>query len=831
MAITYSAGAGTTITTYAANGTITGGTTNTVTIASTLANSNNGQIGSGKPGYAGRIIIIKLGSSDEQTRFVSSESGTGPVTLTVSENFTITPQSGDTYHVFYVLDDITTVNNAVSLSTKTGLYEFGRVLNVGPSAGGSAGLCVLDGEGVEHADRGNNNSIVVNTGGRYQYGVLQGGKGIRGGIGTFYNDTTAEPTSNIVQLGRFLSYGATWWSQRVALNFNAPYGRDNSFVSLSDEFVLSSRDALDNSSILGRGAADEYTTYSTTADITFTELIFANNAGFRASGPLGTPTITLERCTWAGTTDFITFDAVSRVINVIDPSWPVTSHTDLVFNQVSGTVCSERSSYNVLVQDGDATAIVSANVIIDEDLTLQDLVIENISDGTGVAKGSFEYRRYLSNSTTTRGTHSLRVDAWTYLPFVSPISSSSPLSTTVSLSEDTALTQTLQSTALSQGSSVTWNQDTNPSSIIEWSGGSATLSVGDTITASGGATGIVTEILSGDSTAGEAHLRTRNATAFANTNTLSNGSGWTANYVADSEQEFTIWIDGASSVTYQQLYDYLAALTAQNTLSATGELIHEWGKGSQPRALAGDGSIFNTVRSGTEGIAIVNVNTGGGTLSYLRADDGTQWFPPTTFNLTVRGLLGNTEVRVYDNPSLFSGGSSSIEAAGVENVAAVTFTGDGASNYLRLNRDLSNNIGSVSLIGTGVDLLDVGATAGDTIRVLVRDNADNPTLELFDEFTVVGGTSSTSISFDPILNTSQSKFFSVIGSDIGANSKTVTVERVNASQTFTLPPGDYDIFVYRIGSLPIITKEFDLNTADGSLPISQVRDRVYKNPA
>jgi hypothetical protein len=127
-----------------------------------------------------------------------------------------------------------------------------------------------------------------------------------------------------------------------------------------------------------------------------------------------------------------------------------------------------------------------------------------------------------------------------------------------------------------------------------------------------------------------------------------------------------------------------------------------------------------------------------------------------------------------------------------------------------------------------VDLLDVRATAGDKVRVIVRDNADNPTLELFDEFTVIGSPTSTSISFDPTVSTSSSNFWSVIQ---GANSKTVTVELVNASQTFTLSPAEYDIFIYRIGSLPIISKQFDLQTASASLPISQVRDRIYKNPA
>lgn len=826
MAITYSAGTGTIITTYAANGTVSGGTASTVTVANTLANNNNGDIGTAKPGYTGRLIIINLGLSTEETRFVTSETGTGPVTLTVNEDFSVTPQSGDTYHVFYVLDDITTVNNAVNLNAKTGLYEFSRELTVGPSGGGSAGLCVLDGEGVEHDDNGNSASVVINTGGRYQYGVLQGGKGIRGGIGVFYNNTKGEPSVNIVQLGEFISYGATWWSQRVALNFIAPQGRDNSFVSLSDEFNLNA--SLDNSSILGRGDADEYCVATSTVDRTYTELVFANNAGVRLAGGLGSVTKTFAQCTWAGTSDFITFDVAQRVVNVVDPTWAVTSNTDLVFNQVTGNACSERTSYRVLVQDGTASGIANTNVIINEDLTLQDLVVEDVTDGTGLAEGSFEYKRYQPGSTTTRGTHSLRVDGWTYYPFVSSIISNEPLSTTISLSEDTGITQTLQSTALSTGASVTWNRDTNPSSIIEWSGGSGTLSVGDTITASGGATGIVTEILSGDNTAGEAHLETRNTTAFANTNTLANGSGWTANYVADSEQRFTIWIDGANSVTYQQLYDYLAALTAQTTLSVTGELIHEWGKGSQPRALAGDGSVFNTARSGTEGIAVVNVSDGGGNLSYLRADDGTQWFPPTTFNLTVSGVLGNTEVRVYEYPSRFSGGNDSIEAAGVETVAAVTFTGDGTSNYLRLTQDLSNNINSISLIGSGVSLLDVEAVAGKKVRVLVRDNADNPTLELVDEFTVVGSPTANNISFNPTVPTSSSKFWSVLQ---GANSKTVTVELVNASETFTLSPGEYDIFTYRIGSLPIVSTQFDLQTASATLPISQVRDRVYKNPA
>lgn len=235
--------------------------------------------------------------------------------------------------------------------------------------------------------------------------------------------------------------------------------------------------------------------------------------------------------------------------------------------------------------------------------------------------------------------------------------------------------------------------------------------------------------------------------------------------------------------------------------------------------------------SGDSEVILVNVD-GGETLtinvqtptlpSYRNEGAGTVVLQQA-FDLNVTGLLGNSEVRVYNNPSLFTGGGSSTEVTGVETVAATTETGDGTG----VTTIYYNNTGVVNIVGAGgATFTDLGTlVSGDKVRVVVRDNSLNPTLQLFDEFTVGSGSTSTNIV---TTETSTPATFAGIGSSL--NTLTVTVEKVNATQTFSVSSGTYDVFVYRIGSLPIITKNFEV-TENSRIPISQAGDRVYNNPA
>lgn len=193
-------------------------------------------------------------------------------------------------------------------------------------------------------------------------------------------------------------------------------------------------------------------------------------------------------------------------------------------------------------------------------------------------------------------------------------------------------------------------------------------------------------------------------------------------------------------------------------------------------------------------------------------------------SLAVEGLLGNSEVRIYNNPSRLTGNSTSTQAGGVETVAAFTDTGNG-TNYISYNTGGANV--SVDITGTlSGNFSSAELTNGDKFRVLVRDNADNPTLQLFDEFTVSGTPTTTSIP----TSTASSGFSSAFGTAItGSNSKIVTVEKVNATETFSLSAGTYDIAIFRTASQPIYFLGRSVS-ADGSIPVTQVVDRVYNNP-
>ena len=245
----------------------------------------------------------------------------------------------------------------------------------------------------------------------------------------------------------------------------------------------------------------------------------------------------------------------------------------------------------------------------------------------------------------------------------------------------------------------------------------------------------------------------------------------------------------------------------------------------------------NVATSQTLTINIINNSTvpsiqnlGAGTVSIVQAA-----------SVSLTRLLGNTEVSVLDNPSPYSATTlpapSVTTVASAERISADTNTGDGGSNYI----GYSNNGGSLQIDANGTTaftnfpgvLQDTNATNprnladGDKVRVVIRDDIDNPSLQLFDEFTVSGTPTSTSI----LTTTSFSGFTSAFGTILNsANSKTVTVEKVDARFTFDTPVGNViDILVFRTGSNPILTLN---NVAEtGNIPLTQVGDRNYRDPA
>ena len=238
----------------------------------------------------------------------------------------------------------------------------------------------------------------------------------------------------------------------------------------------------------------------------------------------------------------------------------------------------------------------------------------------------------------------------------------------------------------------------------------------------------------------------------------------------------------------------------------------------------------------------ITINVNGGDAPTVDSD-GVRGQVTIVNNATVSltRLLGNTEISVLDNPSPYS--ATTLPAPDIstvtstERISADTFVGDG-TNYVRYAN--SGGFLVVNLAGfsngftnfPGV-LQDTNATnprdlaAGDKIRITIRDDADNPTLQLFDEFEVQGFPTEFTIP----TTTSFSGFTSVFGTTLNSsNSKTVTIEKVDARFQFSTPVDNViDILAFRTGSDPVLSLE---NTAvTGNIPLSQVGDRNYRDPA
>jgi len=686
-----------TVSTYAVSETLGAQTqangTNEIVFSDTLLNltSATADIGS-LTTYASRVIILRRGTGTEETRFCSSvTAGTGTTQIaTVTENWTTAPTSGDAVDVFYNIDDMN--QDGSYLNSRTGFYEFNEDFIIQ----NNAGVFIGGGDLVEIVDSksATNYGFTCQSGGRLQVGYLREGTPVSGGVVTGVNNSQGETWMDFQSGSVARIYDARFLASLNPLQINFASGCDTEFEDFSllqatDEGLYFNTQ-LKNGSITGSGGSTEIVRLNSSSF--FDQVRIINTAGLdTASGDTTTETLNLRDCIWVGNIDFIRVNS-NKTWEVINPNWSVTQVSDLNFLTTTSNVVNDRRSVDATVLDSALSPIQNSLVIVYEGLVNDDLVIEGVTDASGVVNSSFVYRTHPGGGTTTTfGTHSLRIDSWSYTPFVLALSSTSPYEATTSLSDDNFLVQTVQATAITNGSGITWNEDTNPSSIIAFTGGTGTLNVGDTVTGgTSGATGVVTAFLDGDSSSGTFHLETRNANAFSGTESLSS-TGWSGTLTSGSEKRYTIWID-ANSLSLQTVYDYLAALTSQTTLSATGELIHEWGKSSQGRALYSNGSQFFTERSGTEGVIVVNY--GAGNVLRYTADDGTFYIPPVQYNYVITNLKDGTEVRIHNATTneVIAGVEDVTGGVGTDLLGNVTIGGTTDSNTFTYTYTYSSDI-------------------------------------------------------------------------------------------------------------------------------------------
>jgi hypothetical protein len=650
MAIVSGAGAGIEVTTAAMNETLAtqaqANGIDEIVVSDTLANVNNGNI-TAPTGYVGRMCILRQGAGDEETRLITADAaGTGTTRiLTVNEDWVAAPATSDTIHVSYSSDDMEAFTG-MTLSSKTGVYEGGSSREWAIGQGTNfAYVAVLNYQGWESPDRGSTEAgIEIENNGRLDFGYIQDGAPIQGAIVTAIQNVATELVMEVKAGGIFRCYQTlfrswltqTSWAARATADIDADAVTFKDFTN--DLLLLDG--TWNNVTIAGAGGVSEFIRLA--QETTLTDALLASTAGLATEDTdTTTETITVRDVVFIDTVPLITVNS-NKTWDIINPTWTVdeTSQNDLNFLTATSNEVNERYSLDPVVQDAAGTKKNGARVFVYEGTRLDDLVQELTTDSNGLAPGNWVYKNYVEATASTLtvltdGGHALRIDNYGDFPFVAALTSNAPFAGTVVLNPDSSISEATQATAITAGSGITFNTDTNPSEIFDFTTGVNTLGVGETLTFSpSGATGIVTEIVSGDSVAGTVHLRTRNATAIANGDTISSSGTWTGTYTNNTTQAFSRWIDG-NALSLQTIHDYFAARMAEasGTFTAEAEVIHEWGKANEARPLYLGSSGWFTNRSAGEGVFISDY--GAGAVQFFTDDAGGTFTPPSTVTLQV----------------------------------------------------------------------------------------------------------------------------------------------------------------------------------------------------
>ncbi|HLE48871.1 MAG TPA: hypothetical protein VI819_02450 [Patescibacteria group bacterium] len=430
--------------------------------------------------------------------------------------------------------------------------------------------------------------------------------------------------------------------------------------SASENYSVRNNIVSANSSRASLNIYDGVTT--TSGQWTITE-----GKGFEDSATAATVTVSGEPFpnTTANKPYVSVLDSASAIWNLNDVSdsaggrISVTDQTEIAFDGNSNGQVNEQYTVTWKTQTPEGTAVSTSRVkIVASDNGSGSPALENegSSNGTGDATTTYLRARFVpsgasSLTTTTHVPAAFKSYKYGKLPFYTSATINQPVSVTATHTPDLYQVETTAATAVSAGESGTavsiLEASTNEHSLIKFvNGAGGTLSNDDTITASGAspATGqVVGKIIEGDSAAGTILLDNRNGSTYDNGETLSNGSGWTANYTNSSEQRFHWIVDAglSQSRSAQTLYDYIMAKLDEATAdtSPTIDKLIIDGRaefGTPYQGVSTSPNKFKTVRnvSLTRGWAIANLNNLS-LITQFTDNAGTAFTPAATVNLTV----------------------------------------------------------------------------------------------------------------------------------------------------------------------------------------------------
>ncbi len=606
-----------------ATATVTAATVNTVSA-------------SGIDAWTGFHVAIVSGTGAGQLRYAPTSPGTNQ--LDVVPDWDVTPSTDSVIHQAKNQDDyVTDYGNSFKLLLKS-TEEWDANARDGYAVGNGTDPAVFGmyGQGISLDDH-----IEVANNGYLALGALFGDTTLGG---WYFNSNNAESTLGFAHL-QILSGGTAFIGNT---NFGTVYAHTVEFQSGSTGYLydVSFSNVMYNGADLlgdiygrnvkyqGKGVTNDYVNVNTGINTFEGPLILSNCYGLVPVG--SSQTIVINK--YISAVPSRDLEALgSNIFEFNSPTWGDSSGAPLVLwtDNTGNSGWDELFDLAVTIKAGE-TAIENARFTIVEGTTTKTLVNSNNSDASGIVSDKILKRRARTSAAiTTYQPNIARCWKYEYAPFQANIDPTTDVVLPIPLNDDTTLTVT-EATALAYTGITFTEATTNKNTAIAYDGGTVAIAVNDVVTQTpSGASGTVKEVV-GDTTSGTIFLISRNSTAFVDNQVLQVSAATVATAdTATFNKDFTWAIDGGAN-SLQAINDYHMAKLAMAVPDSWVTELRERGL----RAIDKSGDNFFTNNESSEGAWIYN--RGGGTLSYFTADDGIQWFPPTSVTLTVTASDINT---------------------------------------------------------------------------------------------------------------------------------------------------------------------------------------------
>jgi len=586
---------------------------------------------------------------NQEVNYISADASN---TLTCSNDWIQPPISGEDWAICYILADAATLTGLSLINKRVSDYSSSRRFTVGNGTN-IAWFALLDGASLETSDNSSTSvaDFIVEANARFDNGYLVQGLPVGGGyiIGT--PAVNGEWVFDSKSGGQCFLYD---WFLTCVKNNQCNFDGDiflnkGKFFAATDTLEFTGANVnLEAIFVQGRGTSTE--TIVWTGGVAVFDFIVADIAGFTSETTTGAESFFLVDPVFLRTAPKVTVEQDKTWI-IVNPIWTIdeSDQSDILFNSGTNNVVWWATLVEFVVTNTALGPIPSAKVYVYEGGITDDLQLDLNTDADGAVFDAYIYKQYDDDGASgltvvTLSSFALKIFAYGGLPFVVPISQTEPWKTNVAIVVDDHISEAVEATAITNGPTVAPTRDTNSNTLLFFDTGVNTLNVGETVTGgSSGATGVVQEISEGDSVSGKVFLKTRNATAFTQNESLSSSGTWTGGVLNNATffQNFKIHIDGDNK-SMQLIYNWQAAKMAETTLDAIWEVLIEWGTSNFGYLLLWDGAGYVTAMNSSEGVFVSK--RGAGDITFFTADDGTTWTPPQTRTHTVNGLDAGSQV-------------------------------------------------------------------------------------------------------------------------------------------------------------------------------------------